>query len=138
MMGGFFAGHPFGKIKVRNDDPKSPINAAFKGEGFDIQDEMYTFREPYSREKQRVLLSIDISTLQDDPAKPGCKKGENRQDHDYAISWIREQGKGRVFYCSFGHQHQIWWTPTILQHYLDGMQYSLGDLTADATPSVKK
>ena len=137
MIGGFFAGHPFYKIKVRNDDPKSPINTAFKGEGFDIQDEMYTFRDPYSRSKQRVLLSIDISTQPNDPAKPGVKKGENRQDHDYAISWIREEGKGRVFYCSFGHQHQIWWTPCILQHYLDGMQYSLGDLKADATPIVK-
>jgi type 1 glutamine amidotransferase len=138
MMGGFFAGHPFYKIRVRNEDPRSPINAAFKGEGFDIQDEMYTFRDPYSRENLRILLSIDISTLADDPEKPGIKKGENRKDHDYAISWIRESGKGRVFYCSFGHQHQIWWTPTILQHYLDGMQYALGDLKADATPSAKK
>ena len=138
MIGGYFAGHPFYKIRVRNDDPKNPINAVFKGEGFDIQDEMYTFREPYSREKQRVLLSIDISTQPDDPAKPGFKKGENRQDHDYAISWIREEGKGRVFYCSFGHQHQVWWNPVILQHYLDGLQYSLGDLKADSMPSVKK
>lgn len=138
MIGGYFAGHPFGKIKVRNEDPGSPINAAFKGEGFDIQDEMYTFRDPYSREKLRILLSIDISTLADDPEKAGFKKGENRQDHDYAISWVREYGKGRVFYCSFGHQHQVWWAPAILQHYLDGMQYSLGDLKVDATPSVKK
>ncbi|MDD4870042.1 MAG: ThuA domain-containing protein [Kiritimatiellae bacterium] len=138
MMGGYFAGHPFYKIKVRNEDPKNPINAAFKGEGFDFLDEMYTFRDPYSRENLRILLSIDISTLPDDPGKPGFKKGENRQDHDYAISWIREKGKGRVFYCSFGHQHPVWWTSTILQHYLDGMQYALGDLKADATPSAKK
>ena len=139
MMGGFFAGHPFGRIVVKNDDPKNPINAAFKGEGFNIQDEMYTFREPYSREKLHILLSIDMqkTTLADDPAKPGFKKGENRNDHDYAISWIKAQGQGRVFYCSFGHQHDIFWKTPILQHYLDGLQYALGDLEADATPSAK-
>jgi type 1 glutamine amidotransferase len=138
LIGGYFAGHPFGKISVRNEDPQSPLNAAFKGAGFDIQDEMYTFREPYSREKLRILLSIDISKLPDDPAKPGFKMKENRPDHDYAISWIQEYGKGRVFYCSFGHQHHVWSTPSLLQHYLAGMQYVLGDLKADAKPSAKK
>jgi len=139
MMGGFFAGHPFSKIVVKNEDPKSPINAAFKGEGFEITDEMYTFKAPYSREKLRILLSIDMekTKLEPDPKREGFKKGENRDDHDYAISWIREYGKGRVFYCSFGHQHQIFWTPAILQHYLDGIQYAIGDLKADATPSAK-
>ena len=138
MMGGFFAGHPFGKISVRNEDPQSPLNAAFKGAGFDFQDEMYTFREPYSREKLHILLSLDISKMPDDPAKPGFKMKENRPDHDYAISWIREYGQGRVFYCSFGHQHHVWSTPTLLQHYLAGMQYVLGDLKADASPSARK
>jgi len=138
MMGGFFAGHPFGKVSVRNEDPRSPLNAAFKGENFDFQDEMYTFREPYSREKLHILLSIDIAKLPDDPAKPGFKLKENRADHDYAISWIHEYGKGRVFYCSFGHQHHVWYTPFLLQYFQAGLQYVLGDLQADATPSAKK
>jgi type 1 glutamine amidotransferase len=140
MIGGFFQGHPFGKHFTKIDDPASPINAAFKGQGFDFSDEMYTFRTPYSREKLHILMSIDMekSKLADDPARPGFKKGENRDDHDYAISWIREYGKGRVFYCSYGHNHQVFWTPPVLQHFLDGMQYALGDLKADATPSVKK
>jgi len=140
MMGGYFQGHPFYDIAVKIDDPKSPINAAFKGQGFTITDEMYTFRDPYSREKLHILLSIDLPNSVKIPAdanRPGFKKGENRNDHDYAISWIREYGKGRVFYCSFGHQHQILWNPAILQHYLDGIQYALGDLKADATPTDK-
>jgi len=28
-----------------------------------------------------------------------------------------------------------YWNPAVLQHYLDGLQYALGDLKADATPS---
>jgi type 1 glutamine amidotransferase len=140
MIGGFFAGHPFGRIRVKNEDPKSPINAAFKGEDFDFQDEMYVFRDPYSREKLRILLSIDLakSPMKDDPKKPGFKMGENREDHDYAISWVREHGQGRVFYCSFGHDHRVFQTPSIMQHFLAGIQYALGDLKADATPSAKR
>ena len=38
---------------------------------------------------------------------------------------------------SFGHQHPLFWNPAILQHYLDGVQYAMGDLKADATPTAK-
>lgn len=138
LMGGYFVGHPFqfdkSTARFRNEDPTHPLTAAFKGEGFVMQDEMYTFGEPFARANQRVLISMDISTLKDDPARPGFKLGENRTDHDYATTWIREQGKGRVFYCALGHYHHIWWTTSTLQHYHDGMQYVLGDLPADATP----
>jgi type 1 glutamine amidotransferase len=139
MMGGYFNGHPFRKIAVKNEDPSSPINAAFKGEGFNIEDEMYTFKNPYSREQLHILLSIDLakSSMADDPARPGFKKDENRNDHDYAISWTKQQGRGRVFYCSFGHEHNIFWKTAILEHYLAGIQFALGDLPADTTPSAK-
>jgi len=129
MMGGFFKGHPFRRISVKLDDPTSPLNAAFGGQGFEISDEIYTFKEPYSRDTLRVLLSIDWENA-------NLSKG-NRTDNDYALSWIREYGKGRVFYCAFGHDDAIWWNPAVLRHYLDGLQYALGDLKADATPSAK-
>jgi len=130
MIGGVFAGHPFRRISVKLDDPKSPINAAFEGKGFEISDEIYTFHEPYSREKLHILLSIDWQNA-------NIKQGGNRADNDYALSWIRDYGKGRVFYCAFGHDDAIWWNPAILRHYLAGIQYALGDLKADATPSAK-
>lgn len=128
MIGGVFAGHPFRRISVKIDDPKSPINQMFEGKGFEISDEIYTFKGAYSREKLRVLLSIDWDNA-------GITKGMNREDNDYALSWIREYGKGRVFYCGFGHDDQIWYNPAILAHYLAGIQYAMGDLKADATPS---
>jgi type 1 glutamine amidotransferase len=132
LIGGFFAGHPFGSITVKLDDPASPINAVFKGQGFAIRDEIYIFKEPYSREKLHILLSIDNEkTFKGEPKK-------NRPDADYALSWIRDYGQGRVFYCAFGHAHEIFWNPAILQHVLAGIQYALGDLKADAAPSVKK
>ena len=137
MMGAYFSEHPFGRIVVKIDDPDSPVNAAFKGKGFPIQDEMYVFGpkppqigQPYSRDKLHVLLSIDVE------ASKLPNKGP-RADQDYAISWIKPYEDGRVFYCSFGHDRQIYTDPMIMQHFQDGVQYLLGDLEADDSPSAK-
>lgn len=129
MIGGVFAGHPFRRISVKLDDPASPLNAMFNGQGFEISDEIYTFRTAYTRENLHILYSIDWENA-------NIAKGGNRDDNDYALSWIREYGKGRVFYCAFGHVDEVWWNPAILKHYLAGIQYAAGDLKADATPSA--
>jgi len=132
MMGGYFDGHPWNEeVAVKIDDPDHPINAAFGGKPFKVADEIYQFRDPYSRHKLRVLLSLDTSKT--DMTKGGIK----RTDGDFAVSWVRAYGQGRVFYCSLGHRNEIFWNPAILRHYLDGIQYALGDLKADATPSTR-
>ncbi len=131
MMGGLFAGHPWGgggTWAVKIDEPEHTLNKGFGGKGFWIKEEIYKMKDPYSRENLRVLVSLDMS-------KKENRKG--REDGDNAISWLREKGKGRVFYTSFGHNNHIFTTPAILQHMLDGIQYALGDLKADATPSAK-
>ena len=132
MMGGYFWGHPWGArdtVTIKIDEPDHPLSAAFGGEGFEIKEEMYQFKDPYSREKLRVLLTIDLD-------KTAKRKGMKRKDNDYAVTWIRDYGKGRVFFCSLGHNNDIFWHPAILRHYLDGIQFALGDLEADATPSA--
>jgi len=131
LMGGFFAGHLPGilKISVKLDDPASPLTRMFAGKGFEIGDEIYMFKEPYSREKLHILLSIDFENAH--------FKGNKRADNDYALSWIHEYGQGHVFYSAFGHDHAIFWNPAILKHFLAGIQYAMGDLKADATPSAK-
>ena len=136
MMGGYFDGHPWNADgrhwAVRVEDFDHPLNQAFAKGDFLIQDEIYQFRGPYSRDTHRVLLSLDMT----DPRnlKVG---GMHRSDNDYAISWIRRWGEGRVFYCSLGHNPDIFWNPMLLQHMLDGVQYALGDLEADDTPSAQ-
>jgi len=126
MMGGYFAGHPWHMpVPIKNDDPKNPINAAFEGKGFTVTDEIYQFnRGVYSREKLRVLLSLDMTKL---------KKKGGRKDNDYAISWVNTHGKGRVFYCSLGHRGEIFWNPLVLKHYLAGIQWAMGDLKGVST-----
>jgi type 1 glutamine amidotransferase len=129
LMGGYFDGHPWNElVTLRLDEPNHPLNAAFAGKPFEVADEIYQFRAPYSRARLRVLLSLDPTRI--DLAKPGI----NRTDDDFAVSWIRPYGKGRVFYCSLGHRDEVFWNPQVLQHYLAGIQFALGDLAADADP----
>jgi len=61
----------------------------------------------------------------------------HRTDNDFGLAWIRRHGKGRIFYCAIGHRTEIWWNPTILRFYLDGIQFATGDLDADAVPSAR-
>ncbi len=129
MMGGVFAGHPWQKCPVKIDDPKHPLVRVFDGKGFWVTDEIYKFGGPYSRDKLRVLLSMDDAK--------GDPNNKGREDNDDAVAWIQQVGKGRVFFCSLGHRHEIFWNPTLLAFYLDGVQYALGDLKADATPSAE-
>jgi sugar phosphate isomerase/epimerase/type 1 glutamine amidotransferase len=122
------------KVIIKLDDPGNPINAAFAGRGFELRDEIFRFTDPYSREKLHVLLSIDVDRTD---MNQGLPRGNcSRADNDYAVSWIHQYGRGRVFYCSLGHNPYVFWDPMILKHLLAGIQFALGDLEANTTPSA--
>jgi type 1 glutamine amidotransferase/sugar phosphate isomerase/epimerase len=139
MLGGHYGPHDGGmeKVTIKLDDPNSPINAAFGGKPFEYADEYFRFQTPpYTREKLHVLLSFDVAKT--DMSQSRDCAGCARPDNDYAISWIRGYGKGRVFYTSFGNSPADFWSPPILQHFLAGIQFALGDLEADTTPSANR
>lgn len=134
MLGGKFFGHPWtdnGTWAFKLDEPTHPLAAAFGGKGFKLQTEIYQFVESYSRADRRVLLSMDLADAA--TGERAAKKG-GRKDGDYAVAWIKKEGQGRVFYCSIGHGGNVFAEPAVLRFYLDGIQYALGDLAADATP----
>lgn len=123
MIGGYFDGHPWHeKVSVNVEERAHPLCQMFDADRFEIVDEIYQLRDPYSRKRLNVLLSID--TERTNMEKGGIK----RKDNDFAVSWARRQGKGRIFYCSLGHRDEIYWNPLILRHYLAGIQFALGDL----------
>lgn len=135
LLGGVFHGHPWTAndvSAVKLDEPAHVLNSAFNGRGFWIRDEIYQITGPYGRDRQRVLLSLDMSRPEN--ARPPEKI--KRTDNDFPISWIKTQGAGRVFYSSLGHNKDVFSTPELLQHFLDGLQFALGDLPADAVPSA--
>jgi type 1 glutamine amidotransferase len=140
MVGGYEdGGHPWtpqDTIWIRVEDPKNPVNEAFKGQDFSIQHQVMQFRAPFSRENLHVLLSIDVEKSDYDPKRRRILR-ERQVDKDFPMSWIKTYHKGRVFYTVFGHNADVSWHPPLLKHFLAGIQYALGDLKADATPSTK-
>jgi len=121
MIGGCFAGHPWnagGKWPFFVEDSGHPVNQAFQEKEFMFSDEIYQYKG-YDRSKLRVLIGLD--SVKTD------KKGISKTN-DYPVSWVRSYGKGRVFYSNFGHNKATWWTPFMLQHFLDGIQWALGDI----------
>jgi type 1 glutamine amidotransferase len=128
MMGGYYAGHILQEVTIRLDDPAHPINVCFEGKPFRITDEVYIFGDPYSREKLRVIASLDLRQMTDP---------EKRPDGDYAVSWVRAFDKGRVFYTTLGHEPATYWNPLFLRHVLAGIQFVIGDIEGETAPMTK-
>ena len=134
MMGNKFTAHPWGAgstVAIKIDQPDHPLTAPFKGQGFKVKDEIYRTAPPlYNREKQFVLMSLDMS----DPATRDMK-GVIESDKDTGITWIKDVGKGRLFYCSLGHNDEIFMNTPILEHYLRGIQFAMGDFPVPTKPT---
>lgn len=133
MIGGFFKYHwnDPQHIVYKIDDPASPLTAMFR-DGFELDDETYTFGvKGWSRGNVHVLTSVDYSKMSE---ADKAKEDYPREDHDYGLSWIRREGKGRVFYSAHGHSGRIYAMRPMLEHWLAGIQYALGDLKANDSP----
>ncbi|MDD7987311.1 ThuA domain-containing protein [Lentisphaera marina] len=134
-MGGIFDGHPWGAgdhVTLYNECPEHPC-AEMVPQGFVIRDEIYQYKDDkhFTRDKMRVLLSLDLS------GKNMMKRNMKRKDNDYAVSWLRSYTGSKVFYTNLGHNEDTYFNPVAMQHILTGIQYACGDIEADATPSAK-
>lgn len=133
MVGGVFNGHPWGaggKWAFKLDDPNHVLNKAFDGKGFWHTDEIYQYKpDSYvGTGVLRVLVSLDMSqSAVIDRIKDGPR--------EVPVSWVRSIGDGRLFYTNFGHREDTFRNPLIMKHLLDGIQFALGDLEADSTPT---
>ncbi len=134
LVGGQFNGHPWGaggNWAFKLDDPQHVLNKAFEGKGFWHRDEIYQYNpETYEGPAVlRLLVSLDMSK------KEVAERIEDGP-REVPVSWVRTAGDGRVFYTNFGHREETFANPAILRHMLDGIQYALGDLKADAQPTA--
>ena len=122
------------RVVMKPEESDHPVVACFGGQGFPLQDEFFRPVGTYSRSRDRVLLGIDLAKtdLANEP-HDGCY----REDKDYAMAWVRQYGRGRIFYTSFGHHPAIFENPKLLEFYLAGAQFALGDLPAATLPSGK-
>jgi type 1 glutamine amidotransferase len=138
MIGAQSAPHRIENGIIRLYDKDNPIVAPFNHEDLPHREEYYRFEhEGNGRvrwDKVRVLLTVDL----DEKVPASTDKpwqGYRRPDKVYPLAWIREYGKGRVFYNSMGHMNETFMRPEIVGHFLAGVQYILGDIAADATPN---
>jgi type 1 glutamine amidotransferase len=135
MIGGYFKFHWLypQPLTVKIDDPSSPLTSMFHGREFQIHDETYTMsQDSFSRHNVHVLTSVDYAKMSDEDK---AKEKYKRTDGDYALSWIHREGKGRVFVEVLGHSEHIYANTPMMEHVLAGIQYALGDLKADDSPS---
>ena len=136
IVGARFDNHPWGAgstVTLKVEEPDHPLMGAFKEPYFIVTDEIYQVKAPYSRDRVRVLLSVDPDRTRITPQQ---REAIHRADMDFPMTWVKRYGKGRVFYCALGHEHPLFWNPVVLQHYLDGIQFAIGDLPGDMAPSA--
>jgi type 1 glutamine amidotransferase len=136
LLGATAAPHrAFESAMLKIDDPNSPLTRQFEGHDIAYVDELYHFPPsgPYSREKLHVLMSIDLAKSGPPPSQLAV-----RPDNDYGLVWIKSYGNGRVFNCALGHKVLLFGTPQMAQMVFAGIQFVLGDLEADTTPSARK
>ena len=137
MLGGRGARHrePDEHVFVKLDSPGHPLVETFPAGGFDYRDEFFRVGDPYSRDRVRVLLSIDTEKTDLTPKDPRWR--QERADNDYALAWVRNYGRGRIFYSTIAHNPSVFWDREMLEFYLRAVQFGLGDLSAPTTPSSK-
>jgi hypothetical protein len=119
MIGGYFDGHPWHQeVTIKVEDPRHPATRHL-GAYFKIADEIYQFKN-FSRERVRVLMSLDTGSV--DLAKPDVR----RADKDFALSWQRDFGRGRVFYTALGHRPEVWRDERFQRHLVEGLRWAMG------------
>ena len=131
MIGGSFAYHPkFQEITLKLVDPEHPMVKAFDGKEVVYKDEPYILNKAYSDYNFQPLLEMDTDKL--------VKIKDSVKELPRYMAWIKKHGEGRVFYTAPGHSETTYERADFLQFYLDGLQYTLGDLKCDDTPLKKQ
>ncbi len=104
-IGGQFASHKTGIFK---NTILKPDHAVMKGiDAFETFDETYVHKN----------LNPDIIVL-----------GERVEgDHHEPYTWVRTEGKGRVFYTAYGHEDKTWTNGGFLDLVRNGVLWALGD-----------
>ena len=155
MIGGEFAAHPWNHFPapVIIEDQDFPATRHFSAKRLVLFDEMYMPKmETFSRSKVNVLMRLDEAKLgaplnasvvggpEPPPPPPGGRgrgRVELRSDRDFAITWAKTYGKGRVFYSSLGHTKESWTDPDVTKMYLEAIKWVVG-LTEGSTASHPK
>jgi uncharacterized protein len=124
LINGTFDGHPWGSgetVPMTNHDA-AHVTAKMLGEEFSFKDEIYQYKN-YDPTAVRVIYSINMA------------KSKTKQPYHVPVSWVRESGKGRLFYTNLGHNESTWAMPLFKQHLLTGIRWALHLEEGSAVPN---
>jgi type 1 glutamine amidotransferase len=127
LMGGYMDSEFTAEARVIVEDPAFPGADAFGLPAFTFTDQHPVFKEPYSRDKVRVILRLDPASLSD-------ANRARRPDGDFPVAWARSYGKGRVFNMGWGHPDTTWDDPRFQKMMLEAIRWAMGRAPADVTP----
>ena len=105
MVGAQFRSHGTGTFRTEVVKADHEITKGFKS--FSSWDETYVHTK--HNEKGRTVLEVRA-------------EGELKEPW----TWVREQGKGRVFYTAWGHDHRTWSHPGFHNLVERGLRWSVG------------
>lgn len=112
FINGKFAGHPWNQgtpIKVATWDVGHPTVKMW-GASADHKDEIYQY-QAYDPKAVRVLQALDFEGT---PLK---------KPYLVPITWVRQIGKGRLFYTNFGHTPATWDDPRFKEQIVEAVKF---------------
>lgn len=92
---------------------------------FDYAEEIYQYSD-YDPARVRVLQSLDF-------VDAGLKR-----PWLVPVTWVREIGKGRLFYTNLGHTQSTWDDPRFRGQIVAGVKWAAGQTQGSATPNPRE
>ncbi len=115
LVGGIFKTHGR-QEKAKMTVKEHPITSHLDSE-WELLDEYYIFRNVTNTFKP--LLILETKSMEQDVYN---------QLEPYAITWIEEVGKGRVFSTALGHREDVWTNPDFQKLVVKGIQWAANRL----------
>ena len=125
LMGGNFAGHPWGAgstVTMKIHDPEHPAMKPFGSELFEARDEIYQYSQ-WQPEKVHLLMSLDMEHT------------SLKRPYHVPVAWCKQIGKGKLFYNNMGHRDETWQNEAFLKSIVGAVRWIAGKEEGDATPN---
>jgi uncharacterized protein len=116
LVGGQFQSHDTATFSAKIINRQHPVTDSLK--------EFSSWDETYVHHK----LSDDRTVL--------MVREQNGRTEPW--TWVREQGKGRVFYTASGHDEKTWTNPEFINMIREGLLWSVGEEAANQWRKFKK
>jgi type 1 glutamine amidotransferase len=141
--GAIFTGHPLTVTSAADDqtpesegwgepeatllvkDPKSPMNAPWRGEeSFQFKDEYYKLDRDPADTVTRYNLLLALGEFTDPQALVTHQIYPGAYPEDAPIAWSGSfRGKNRTFYTNLGHSVVTWDNPDFQEHLVNGIKW---------------